>query len=358
MSLVWNALSSLDYGTGGKIIDDILDGGDFDWSNVGKFGMNSLSNFIGGQNAKNEQLEAEQRENAEYDRRVADERAYNDPSAQAQRLSDAGINPLSVMAGSSTASGNTTTAGAPNNSQSAMSDMLAFQQLQNETKIADATVEEKMANAERLRGQEGRDSELHPFKLMSAEAQSQIDKVESWIKTQTKDDEVLLKSYQVAEAKQTVDNLIVERSNLIKQGRISDKELEVMDKRIAEINSIIALNENNIAYNNVMAENAKKRLEFDKQVEERVKKQGLNALRIDAAALANEQDKIDLDKYIAELQNELGEEGNDINWSRFGSDAFRIAFDLVLFLALKKVPVGTGAKVFKSFIGGAGRVFK
>lgn len=43
------------------------------------------------------QIESEQRANAEYDRRMADERAYNDPSAQAQRMRDAGINPMANL---------------------------------------------------------------------------------------------------------------------------------------------------------------------------------------------------------------------------------------------------------------------
>lgn len=43
------------------------------------------------------QIEAEQRANAEYDRRMADERAYNDPSAQAERLRAAGINPMANL---------------------------------------------------------------------------------------------------------------------------------------------------------------------------------------------------------------------------------------------------------------------
>lgn len=40
---------------------------------------------------------AEKRANQEYQRRVDDERAYNSPQAQAQRLLQAGINPLAVM---------------------------------------------------------------------------------------------------------------------------------------------------------------------------------------------------------------------------------------------------------------------
>lgn len=42
-------------------------------------------------------LEQWQRENAEYDRRTADERAYNTPQAQAQRAAQAGLNPLAVL---------------------------------------------------------------------------------------------------------------------------------------------------------------------------------------------------------------------------------------------------------------------
>lgn len=43
------------------------------------------------------QIEAEKRANAEYDRRMADERAYNDPTAQAERLRAAGINPMANL---------------------------------------------------------------------------------------------------------------------------------------------------------------------------------------------------------------------------------------------------------------------
>lgn len=43
------------------------------------------------------QQDAEKRANDEYQRRVDDERAYNSPQAQAERLLKAGINPLAVM---------------------------------------------------------------------------------------------------------------------------------------------------------------------------------------------------------------------------------------------------------------------
>lgn len=47
--------------------------------------------------AKQAQKDAEKRSNAEYDRRIADERAYNSPSAVAQRLREAGINPQGAV---------------------------------------------------------------------------------------------------------------------------------------------------------------------------------------------------------------------------------------------------------------------
>lgn len=45
---------------------------------------------------RSEQKKAENRANVEYDRRLAEERAYNDPSAVAARLRAAGINPMAA----------------------------------------------------------------------------------------------------------------------------------------------------------------------------------------------------------------------------------------------------------------------
>lgn len=64
------------------------------------------------------QIEAEQRANAEYDRRMADERAYNDPTAQAERLRAAGINPMANLGQGVTSS--STKMSAPSQSSSNM----------------------------------------------------------------------------------------------------------------------------------------------------------------------------------------------------------------------------------------------
>lgn len=64
------------------------------------------------------QIEAEQRANAEYDRRMADERAYNDPAAQAERMRGAGLNPMASVGGISSS---TTDAAAPQQSTAPMS---------------------------------------------------------------------------------------------------------------------------------------------------------------------------------------------------------------------------------------------
>lgn len=64
--------------------------------------------------AEERAISAEQRANAEYDRRMADERAYNDPSAQAQRMRDAGINPLANLG--TTTSANMSSMTAPSQS--------------------------------------------------------------------------------------------------------------------------------------------------------------------------------------------------------------------------------------------------
>lgn len=60
-------------------------------------------------------IDAENRANAEYDRRMADERAYNDPTAQAERMRSAGINPMAQL-GSGSVSSSTTKASTPTQS--------------------------------------------------------------------------------------------------------------------------------------------------------------------------------------------------------------------------------------------------
>lgn len=63
---------------------------------VGPFISSLVGGAIDNAAAKKSQKQAEQRANAEYDRRLADERAYNSPSAIAARLRSAGINPMAA----------------------------------------------------------------------------------------------------------------------------------------------------------------------------------------------------------------------------------------------------------------------
>lgn len=67
--------------------------------------------------AQQRTIDAEKRANDEYDRRMADERAYNDPTAQAERMRKAGLNPMASLG--TTVQGSTTRMSAPTQSSTA-----------------------------------------------------------------------------------------------------------------------------------------------------------------------------------------------------------------------------------------------
>lgn len=117
--------------------------------------------------------EAEQRSNAEWDRRFAAENAYNAPSAQAERLKAAGINPVGALSGNSptpAASGSTNQPQAPE--KMSMPDRIGLaelnlqaKRLENETLVSQAEANKLNADADRARGLEKRDEEKQPYIL-------------------------------------------------------------------------------------------------------------------------------------------------------------------------------------------------
>lgn len=128
MNTDWGAVGSgalSGAGTGAAIGSTIAPGaGTAVGAGVGA-GVGALVGGISGYFDGQSQLASEERakeeydrqfamQNAEYDRRVADERAYNDLSAQAERLRQAGINPLSAIGNLSSVSNTAGDPGQPN----------------------------------------------------------------------------------------------------------------------------------------------------------------------------------------------------------------------------------------------------
>lgn len=113
---------------------------------------------------KRDIIEAEQRQNEEWQRRFDAENAFNHPSMQAQRLKEAGINPIQALSGSSptpSASGSTNDVNSPQGQPfesgfgSGIAEIyLAGQRVRNETKVADAQADLLKAEAAKTRTDE------------------------------------------------------------------------------------------------------------------------------------------------------------------------------------------------------------
>ena len=196
---------------------------------------------------KKEQIEAEQRANAEFDRRMQvqqdqwqerfdKENEYNHPSRQAQRLREAGVNPLSALMTSPTpsSSGSNATPSTneakspvsknwnPQSNAEFLDAVILGKRLENETVVSNAEANKLNAEADRLRGQEGRDVDKHPIELQSLLANVENTELKNRILYQ----DAIIKEY-------TAPNEMA----------LSDKELEIADNTIKQQIADILLTE-------------------------------------------------------------------------------------------------------------------
>lgn len=192
---------------------------------------------------------AEKRSNAEWQRRFDLENEYNTPAAQAARLRDAGINPLSQLSGASptpSASGSThspsTVDGMPPAQFAAL--LQQQQRVDNETKVANAQAhlldveagkiesDEQIAwfDAQIRQNREKRDASLHPLEIQKVaaeisdkKARTKYQEVMNEIAEATKSDKITASHLNLQDLYTALDTNKQILSNMRKDGRIKDE---------------------------------------------------------------------------------------------------------------------------------------
>lgn len=208
-------------------------------------GVNAASQAI--QNEYNKA--AEERSNAEWQRRFDLENEYNTPAAQAARLREAGVNPLSQLSGASptpSASGSTNSPSTVDGMPPAQFAALAQQQqrVDNETKVANAQAhlldveagkiesDEQIAwfDAQIRQNKEKRDAALHPLAIEKAaaeiadqKARTKYQEVMNEIAEATKSDKITESHLNLQDLYIALDTNRLILANLRKDGRIKDE---------------------------------------------------------------------------------------------------------------------------------------
>lgn len=177
------------------------------------------------------QIESEQRANAEYDRRMADERAYNDPAAQAERMRGAGLNPMASVGGISSS---TTDAAAPQQSTAPMSsprgsntggigamlELASFGEGLKSRKLENEMLEEQIKN-EKIAQILGMDEHALKRQLFDYNEKANPYLLEGL-------------EQRNAQNEQDLKNSVQEYENLVKEGKATDQQIEESKQRIEE----------------------------------------------------------------------------------------------------------------------------
>ena len=191
---------------------------------------------------KRDIIEAEQRQNEEWQRRFDAENAFNHPSMQAQRLKEAGINPIQALSGSSptpSASGSTNDVNTPQGQPfesgfgSGIAEIyLAGQRVENETKVADAQADLLKAEADKTRTDEAMSYWEQEFARRRDEREERalqlqerlgnedlrVKRVAAEVAEATKDD-------QIEMSHKSLNKLEADISYVLKQGELTDQEV-------------------------------------------------------------------------------------------------------------------------------------
>lgn len=206
-------------------------GGNF-WDNLGAgFGGAMSELFFGDyqeQKEKQSIIDAEQRA-MENTRQLRDEEnAYNSPEAQAERLRDAGINPMSVLTNSSPQAASSTTVQSSGGQRSktappSMSSILAMQDLM-------AGIDLKEAQAENLRAGTGK------LTVETALAEWDVKLKEQLYNYNSENYPILLKAGQ-----QKINNLIADYNKAKSETNVNDARVKEIEQGIVRSQAEVAL---------------------------------------------------------------------------------------------------------------------
>lgn len=191
---------------------------------------------------KRDIIEAEQRQNEEWQRRFNAENAFNHPSLQAQRLKEAGINPIQALSGSSptpSASGSTNDVNTPQGQPfesgfgSGIAEIyLAGQRVENETKVADAQAELFKAEAAKTRTDESMSYWEQEFARRRDERDERVVKMQEEMHTFDKrmasvaaEIAEATKENEIAMSDASLEELEANIEYLVKRGKLTDQQI-------------------------------------------------------------------------------------------------------------------------------------
>lgn len=174
-------------------------------------------------------VRAENRANAEYDRRLADMREYNDPSAVSQRLLKAGVNPLSAFVNGGFEHSPSVSAPSPtgvsgqSNSLGGLSGLSNLLQVGSRVSLNDAQTIAAL-------GAESRNVQRFPVELYGLELANALNKF-------SYDEAVKQAPYILAKLIGDVEYQEQALGNLRKQGDLTDVEIKEHEENILNLQS-------------------------------------------------------------------------------------------------------------------------
>lgn len=168
------------------------------------------------------------------------------PRLTAEGRRRAGLNPYGdpILPGMSSQSSVDSSNVAPDafyrSQQMTLQERVAMRQLENETLVAESQANRNNAEADRLRGQEGRDVELFPTIVRNAianavgqEKANEYQEVVNYVANMTAEDKVSESRYSVSILKENLSIARETLKNLEKDGKLKDEELNIMKNQVS-----------------------------------------------------------------------------------------------------------------------------
>lgn len=297
-----------------------------------------------------------------YDHQFKTEAGYNSPTAQMQRLEDAGLNPALVY-GSGDAGGSVNAQLGPAGLSSLSAPRVNTSTLTNpftasQIDLNEALAEQARANAKRTLGQEGRDVDKHPLQLRAEELaikakelqnlgqdiQNSINRVSLNIAEATQDSSIEFAKKSVQKLQSDI-NLLIEQANTEKYKQAQTEE----STKLIQEQTMNAVVERSLQLVRIQAE-----------------KMGMNLTQAEVresavrAGVLTKQGKLLEQQALSEVLRQKGIEADVANTIKEGKwihykNAVGLVKD-VTGVVCDVIAIGTGLGGFKSVVSSHGKV--
>lgn len=177
------------------------------------------ANIRAEQREQNYIISAEQRANAEYDRRMADQRQYDDPASMVARYRSAGLNPASINGNITSQPISQVQPHAPGskqvqaqNTQFTPTELTSIMQSSANVKQTEANAKKLEAEAEAISNQEKRNAEMFPLEMelkkatkITEEQKGRLLQIQADVEEATKEDSIAYSSERLAKVKEDIE---------------------------------------------------------------------------------------------------------------------------------------------------------